>query len=69
MAIYQLEVQNALSSLLINFPNMELKYYVISLSGNGYFSDEIKKAGIEFFDLNFKGILTLPKNILFRPLL
>ena len=36
--------ERALSSLLINFPNKELKYYVISLSGNGYFSDEIKKA-------------------------
>ena len=35
--------ERALSSLLINFPNKELKYYVISLSGNGYFSDEIKK--------------------------
>jgi glycosyltransferase involved in cell wall biosynthesis len=56
--------ERALSSLLINFPNKELKYYVISLSGNGYFSDEIKKAGIEVFDLNLKGILTLPKNIL-----
>ena len=56
--------ERALSSLLINFPNKELKYYVISLSGNGYFSDEIKKAGIEVFGLNLKGILSLPKNIL-----
>ena len=56
--------ERALSSILINFPNKELKYYVISLSGNGYFSIEIKKAGVEVYELNLKGILTLPKNIL-----
>jgi glycosyltransferase involved in cell wall biosynthesis len=55
--------ERALSSILIHFPNKEIKYYVISLSGNGYFSDEIKKAGIEVFGLNLKGILSLPKNI------
>jgi len=56
--------ERALSSLLINLPDKQLKNYVISLSGNGYFSHEIKKAGIEVYELNFTTNLNLIKNIL-----
>jgi len=56
--------ERALSSLLINLPDKQLKNYVISLSGNGYFSHEIKKAGIEVYELNFTTNLNLVKNIL-----